>query len=166
MIHVVDNVLGLSLKSEELGYGQMAARTLVMYIALIVLVRLGKKRFLASATAFDYILVILIGSVAGRAMTGGSPYFPSILAMLVLIALHWIFSAVACRSTAFSQLIKGHATPLIHGGKLDKRALARAHMSADDLDEDLRDKGVRLPSEVEEARLERSGKLSVIKKGA
>jgi hypothetical protein len=55
MIHVVDNVLGLSLKSEELGYGQMAARTLVMYIALIVLVRLGKKRFLASATAFDYI---------------------------------------------------------------------------------------------------------------
>jgi uncharacterized membrane protein YcaP (DUF421 family) len=49
--------------------------------------------------------------------------------------------------------------------KLDKRALARAHMSADDLDEDLRDKGVRLPSEVEEARLERSGKLSVIKKG-
>jgi uncharacterized membrane protein YcaP (DUF421 family) len=161
---VVDKVLGLSLKSEELGYGQMAARALVMYIALIVLVRLGKKRFLASATAFDYILVILIGSVAGRAMTGGAPYFPSILAMLTLIALHWIFSAVACRSDTFSQLIKGNATPLIQGGKLDRHALAQAHMSIDDLDEDLRDKGVKLASDVEEARLERSGKLSVIKK--
>jgi len=37
-------------------------------------------------------------------------------------------------------------------------------MSRDDLDEDLRDKGVSDPSEVEEARLERSGRLSVIQK--
>jgi uncharacterized membrane protein YcaP (DUF421 family) len=37
-------------------------------------------------------------------------------------------------------------------------------MSPDDLEEDLRDKGIRDASEVEEARLERSGRLSVIKK--
>jgi uncharacterized membrane protein YcaP (DUF421 family) len=37
-------------------------------------------------------------------------------------------------------------------------------MSNDDLHEDLRDKGVKSPAEVQEARLERSGKLSVIKK--
>ena len=37
-------------------------------------------------------------------------------------------------------------------------------MSDDDLDQDLREKGVNHPSSVEEARLERSGKLSVVKK--
>src|SRR5215813_11221274 len=116
---LVDRILGLSLKSEELGFGHMAVRALLMYVALIILVRLGKKRFLASATAFDYILVILIGSVAGRAMTGGAPYFASLLGIFVLIALHWIFSALACRSPCFSRLIKGHANPIIREGKVD-----------------------------------------------
>jgi uncharacterized membrane protein YcaP (DUF421 family) len=39
-----------------------------------------------------------------------------------------------------------------------------AHMSKDDLAEDLRQAGVKSRSDVKEARLERSGKLSVIKK--
>jgi hypothetical protein len=49
-----------------------------------------QKRFLAGA--FDYILVILIGSIADRAMTGGGPYFPSLLALLSMVALHLLFS--------------------------------------------------------------------------
>jgi uncharacterized membrane protein YcaP (DUF421 family) len=160
----LDHILGLSTKEGELGFSQMAARALLMYLALIVLVRLGKKRFLASATAFDYILVILIGSVAGRAMTGGAPYFASLLGIFVLIALHWVISAVACRFPRFSQLVKGHATPIIRDSKVDQKALADAHMSIDDLEEDLREKGLTDSSRVAEARLERSGRLSVVKR--
>jgi uncharacterized membrane protein YcaP (DUF421 family) len=37
-------------------------------------------------------------------------------------------------------------------------------MSSDDLDEDLREQGVEKLQEVKEARLERSGKVSVIRK--
>jgi uncharacterized membrane protein YcaP (DUF421 family) len=37
-------------------------------------------------------------------------------------------------------------------------------MSPDDLEEDLRQQGIKKHVQVEEARLERSGKLSVIKK--
>jgi uncharacterized membrane protein YcaP (DUF421 family) len=42
-------------------------------------------------------------------------------------------------------------------------ALADAHMSRDDLDEDLREKSIAKPSDVVEARLERSGRLSILK---
>jgi uncharacterized membrane protein YcaP (DUF421 family) len=164
MPDLLDQALGLSLKSEQLGFGHMAARAVVMYVALIVLVRFAKKRFLGQATAFDYILVVLIGAVAGRAMTGGAPYFASLFGLSVLVAMHWTFSAASQRSTAFSSLIKGHATTIIRDGRPDKREMAKSHMSDDDLDEDLREKGVKEPSEVQEARLERSGKLSVIKK--
>src|SRR5215212_3909515 len=164
MLETLDEILGLSLKSEQLGFGRMAARAAVMYVALIVLVRFAKKRFLGQATAFDYILVVLIGAVAGRAMTGGAPYFASLFGLFVLVAMHWVFSAASKRSPAFSSLIKGHATTIIKEGKLDVRQMAKAHMSSDDLEEDLREKGVKGPSEVKEARLERSGKLSVIKK--
>ena len=82
MADLLDEALGLSLKSEQLGFGHMAARAAVMYVALIVLVRFAKKRFLGQATAFDYILVVLIGAVAGRAMTGGAPYFASLFGLL------------------------------------------------------------------------------------
>ena len=73
-------------------------------------------------------------------------------------------SATAQRSQVFSHWIKGNATTIIKDGKVDRQAMARTHMSSDDLDEDLRSKGVKDPGQVDEARLERSGSLSVIKK--
>ena len=159
-----DQILGLSLKSEQLGFGHMAARALLMYALLLVIVRAGKKRFLGRATAFDVILVIMIGSVGARALTGGAPFFPSTLGIAVLVAIHWIISWAARGSPVLSGLVKGHATVLIKDGKVMTDALAAAHMSRGDLDEDLREKSVADPSRVREARLERSGRLSAIEK--
>jgi uncharacterized membrane protein YcaP (DUF421 family) len=164
MFEIADSVLGLTLKSEQLGYGHMAARALLMYLLLIVIVRSAKKRFLSNATAFDFILTVMIGAVAARAMTGGAPFFPATLAVVVMVLLHWVFSWAGQQSPAFSSLIKGHSTLIVKRGKVQSDAMNRAHMSRDDLDEDLREKGVSDPSKVDEARLERSGKLSVIKK--
>jgi uncharacterized membrane protein YcaP (DUF421 family) len=154
--------MGLSAKPEELGFVQMAVRACVMYVALIAIVRLGKKRFLGNATAFDFILTVMIGSIAARAVTAGAPFFVSLLGIGTFVLMHWILSAAASRSAAFSHLVKGNATWLIRDGKVDWAALRRAHMSGDDLDEDLRQRGIRSPTQVLEARLERSGKLSVI----
>jgi uncharacterized membrane protein YcaP (DUF421 family) len=159
-----DAVLGLSLKAEDLGFGHMAARASLMYLILIWLIRSAKKRFLGQATAFDMILVIVLGSIGARALTGGVPYFPCVLAMIVLVVLHWLFSYVGREWPWFSALIKGHSTTLIRQGRIDHQALRRAHMSRDDLDEDLRQQGVDSPDSAAEARLERSGRLSVIKK--
>jgi uncharacterized membrane protein YcaP (DUF421 family) len=165
MQEMLDQVLGLSLKSEQLGYGHMATRALLMYALLIVIVRSAKKRFLSNATAFDFILTVMIGAIAARAMTGGAPFFPSTLAIVVMVAVHWVLSLVARGSPVFSGLVKGYDTVLVKGGKIQHENLRYAHMSDDDLREDLRQQGVSGPGEVEEARLERSGKLSVIKMG-
>jgi uncharacterized membrane protein YcaP (DUF421 family) len=157
-------IFGLTLKSEEMGVGQMCARALLIYIALIAIVRFGKKRFLGKATVFDAILVIIIGSIAARAITGGAPLLPSLGAEVVLVGVHWIFSAVARRSPGFSDLIKGTSTVFIKDGEVLSSALSAEHVSEDDLEEDLRQEGVAAASEVKEARLERSGRLSVLKK--
>jgi uncharacterized membrane protein YcaP (DUF421 family) len=164
LIEFFDNVFGLSLKPEQLGYGHMAARAVLMYILLIVIVRSAKKRFLSNATAFDFILTVMIGSVAARALTGGAPFFPAMLAVVVMVGIHWMISWAGRGSATFSHLIKGHDTLLIKDGRILEKPLANAHMSRDDLEEDLREKGVSHTNDVKEARLERSGKLSVIKK--
>lgn len=158
------SILGLSVKSEDIAVWQMCARAVLAYIALVALVRMGKKRSLGEATAFDAMLIIIIGSVTARAITGGAPLLPSFAADFCLVGLHWLLSASAMRSQWLSRLLKGSSTKLVTNGQLDRAALAKSHMSIDDLDEDLRQTGVAGLECVREARLERSGRLSVIRK--
>jgi uncharacterized membrane protein YcaP (DUF421 family) len=161
-----DGVLGLSAtKPEQLNTLQLCARAFVVYLVMIGYIRFAKKRFLSRATAFDAILVIMIGSVASRAITGNAPFVGTMAATFVLILCHWIISYFAMSSATLSVMTKGRDTTLIKNGRVDRKALRDAHMSDDDLAEDLREASVDDPRKVKEARLERSGKLSVIKEG-
>jgi uncharacterized membrane protein YcaP (DUF421 family) len=161
----IDDALGLSAPSaHDLTVAQMGLRGVVVYFVLILFVRVGKKRFLGQATAFDAVLIILIGSVASRAVSGTAPFVASLAATLSFIVVHWLVSYFAQSSSTLSFLVKGHDTLLIKNGRVDQSALRAAHMSPDDLEEDLRQQGIKKHVQVEEARLERSGKLSVIKK--
>jgi uncharacterized membrane protein YcaP (DUF421 family) len=159
---IAESLLGLSEKAEGLTLAQVALRAFLVYGALIGFVRLGKKRFLSQATAFDAILVILIGSIASRGVSGTAPFFSSVFAAGWLIAIHSAFSFISCRSDRFSHLIKGNPNVLIKNGNVDRQALRNAHMSNGDLDEDLRKNGLRDTSNIAEGRLERDGTLSVI----
>lgn len=161
----INSLLGVSAsKAEELTTGQVCLRAVVVYIVLIAYVRFAKKRFIGQATAFDFILVIIIGSISSRAISGTAPFFASLAGTIVIILMHWVISYFSQSSKTLSHLVKGNATTLIRDGKIDRKALASAHMSDDDLDEDLRQQGIEMATEVKSARLERSGKLSVIKK--
>jgi uncharacterized membrane protein YcaP (DUF421 family) len=161
----IDVALGLSAASaNDLTVAQVGLRALVVYFALILFVRMGKKRFLGQATALDAVLIIVVGSVASRAVSGTAPFLASLAATLCFIVVHWIVSYFAQSSSALSFLVKGHDTILMTNGRVDQNALRAAHMSSDDLEEDLRQQGIKKHTQVEEARLERSGKLSVIRK--
>ncbi|HVT56094.1 MAG TPA: YetF domain-containing protein [Xanthobacteraceae bacterium] len=160
----LSTIFGADEAARQIAIPQMAARAVLIYLALIVLLRLAKKRFLGDATVFDVVLSIVIGSIGGRIITGNATILPGTAAIAVLIAMHWLFSWLAVRSSGFGMLIKGQADPIIRNGKVDRAAMRAAHMGDDDLEEDLRDEGVMHPREVKEARLERSGKLSVVKR--
>jgi uncharacterized membrane protein YcaP (DUF421 family) len=155
-------LLGVGLESKDIGVMQMAFRAVVVYVVTLAVVRVGKKRFMGRATAFDVILGIILGSTVSRVLTGNTPLLPGLGAAAVLVALHWVFSAIAMGSQGFGWLVKGQADVLIRGGQVDGSALRKAHMTQQDLAADLRGNGISDPKEVAEARLERSGSLSVI----
>ena len=70
------SALGLGLEGERLGAAQMALRAVVVYVVTVAFARLGKKRFMGRATAFDVILGIMLGSIVSRAITGNAPFCP------------------------------------------------------------------------------------------
>src|SRR3954453_15549098 len=118
----------------------MALRAVVVYVVTVLMVRLGKKRFMGQSTAFDVILGIMLGSVVSRAIIGNAPFFPALFAAAVLLAMHWLFSALAFRSHRFGEAIKGEPRVLVRDGTIDRNAMRQAHMSERDVQEDLRGK--------------------------
>lgn len=162
-VQVAELLLGIGREAQALSAGQMAGRAVVLYVATLAIVRLGKKRFLSRASAFDVIVGIVIGSIASRAITGNAPILPSLAATAAVVGLHWLVSAVAVRWYGFGRLIKGRDEVLIRQGVVDERALRAAHMTRRDLGEALREQGVTDATGVQQANLERDGKVSVAK---
>jgi uncharacterized membrane protein YcaP (DUF421 family) len=156
-------LLGLGAEERQITVAQMALRAVVVYVVTVMVVRLGKKRFMGQGTAFDVILGIMLGSIVSRAITGNAPFFPALASAAVLVAMHWLLSAVALRWHGFGVMFKGHERLLVRDGRVDRETMRKVHMSERDLWEDLRSNGVSSLEEVAEARLERSGRPSVLR---
>ena len=163
-MHWLEVVLGFGEEAKNLDALEMAVRAVVTYLVILAMVRLGKKRFMARASAFDMIVGIILGSIASRAITGNAPMVPSMAACAAILLLHWLFSGIAVRWHGFGHLIKGSDRLLVKDGRVDELEMRKVHMSHRDLQEALREQGLDDVADVAEGRLERSGKLSVIKK--
>jgi uncharacterized membrane protein YcaP (DUF421 family) len=159
----LEDLIGIGKEAMQLDAGEMALRAAIIYVVTLLIVRLGKKRFMGSGTAFDMIVGIMLGSMASRAVTANAPMLPTISGAAMLVFLHWLFSGVALRWHGFGTFVKGHPRLLIRDGEVDEEMMRKTHTTKRDLDEDLRIQGLDDASGVKEARLERSGNVSVVK---
>jgi len=161
----LDSLLGLSSEGKDLGAMQMSLRALIVFAFAIAVVRLGDERFMGRHTALDVMLGIVFGSVVSRAINGSAPFFPTLVACVVLVALHWAMAAVSFRSSKFGWLVKGPTHQLVNDGKIDWNEMRRTHISENDLDEAIRQHGHHSEiGAVDAAYLERNGSISVIPK--
>ncbi|HUR57396.1 MAG TPA: YetF domain-containing protein [Opitutaceae bacterium] len=162
---VLDRLLGLSLQAHDLGLGHMALRVLVVFCFGVALARFADRRMLGQNAGFDIMLLVILGSVLSRGINGQAAFFPTLGASAVLVGLHYVVASLAFRFSGFSRLVKGNPCVLVRDGKVDRKELARNDFTEEDLDESLRLSGsVSDVREVAEARLERNGTVSVVKK--
>jgi uncharacterized membrane protein YcaP (DUF421 family) len=141
---------------------QIAARAFVVYVGGVLIVRLGKSRLISRATPLDVILGFILGSLLSRGITGHAALTDTIFASAVLVAIHWSFTAFACRCSIFDNLIKGNAYPLVERGQQQAENMLRSHVSGADLVEAMHLHGIEELSEVKAAYKERNGEISVI----
>ena len=161
----LDHLLGIGLPPSQLEFQHLALRSLVVFISAVVMARVGDRRSLGRNAGFDVMLGVILGSVVSRAINGQAAFFPTLGAGFVLIFLHRLLGAAAFHSHFFSVLVKGRDRLLVKDGKVDVKEMRRTKITEDDLLENLRLEGqVRSPDEVLEARLERNGAVSVLKK--
>ena len=160
----VQALLGLGVEPKDLTSLQVSMRGIIVFVASLVMVRIGNKRSLAEKTAFDAALMIIIASVLARAINGSAPFVPTLVVGFVLVLLHRLFALCAYASHPFGILIKGKPVVIVENGRIDERNMRINHISKHDLDEDMRlDAKIEDVSEIKVARVERSGDISFIK---
>jgi uncharacterized membrane protein YcaP (DUF421 family) len=163
--NVLYAALGLGIEPKELTFMQITIRGLVVFVAALIMMRLGDRRALARKTAFDTVLLVLLASVLSRAINGSAAFFATLGACFVIVIVHRVLAHASFHFPAWGNLIKGRDRILVEDGSFRHETMRRSCVSEDDVAEDL-----RLSAEIEEikkvkvARLERSGDLSFILK--
>jgi uncharacterized membrane protein YcaP (DUF421 family) len=164
----LQTLLGIGTQPGELTFLQVSLRGVIVFIAALIVIRMGSKRSLAEKTAFDAVFLVIIGSMLSRAINGSAPFFPTLGTGFVLVVLHRLFGIAAYYSHVFGILVKGKPVVLVENGRLQPRNMLWEHISKHDLEEDMRlDASTADLSKIQVAQLERSGDISFIKaKGA
>lgn len=158
-------LLGLSVEPKDLTFVQISLRGIIVFLATLIMVRLGHKRSLAHRTPFDAILLVILASVLSRAINGSAAFFATIGGGVVLVMLHRLFAHLAYYSHGFGILVKGKPDVIVRDGECDFPVMRRNHVSTHDLEEDMRlNAHLDELAQVRLARVERSGEISFIKK--
>lgn len=152
-------LLGLGAKPEDLTFLQISLRGAIVFLATLIMIRMGHKRSLSRKTAFDAVLLVILASVLSRAINGTAAFLPTLGGGLVLVLLHRLLALFAYHSHWFGTLIKGRPDVIVEDGDLIMSSMKRNHISTHDLQEDLRLAAqMEDTSRVKVARVERSGR--------
>lgn len=158
-------LIGVEQKIAELSIIQIITRTIIVYGTALLLIRLGKRRFLGGYTAFDILMGFVIGSILSRTITGRENFLSAFVVILTLMAIHYVISYITFYTDRASSLIKNDERQLIKDGEIIEDALEKSKLGKNDLMEAVRKKGnVEAPEDVQAAYLERDGSISVIPK--
>ena len=155
-----------SIFSLAVPFWDIILRTVLVYAALLIGLRLAGKREIGQMTVFDLIVLLLIANAVQNAMVGpDSSLTGGILAAAVLLVLNAVLSWLLQQSPRLRKLVEGSPTLLILHGQLLNDKMRREGIDIETLETALREHGISDRKDVEMAVLEIDGTISVVPAG-
>ncbi len=137
-------------------------RTVVLYLALMAMVRLMGKRQVGEMEPAEFVVTMLASNLATIPIEEtGIPLYKGIVPILAVLALELALSLGCMRFVWLRRMLWGKPVILIDNGKILRDNLRRTRITLDELMELLRQKDVLQPETVQYAILETNGSLSV-----
>src|SRR2546422_2263276 len=120
----------------------VALRTSIVYLALLVGLRLTGTRQLGQMSTFDLVLLLIIANAVQNAMVGPDTSLAGgLVAAGVLIGWHRIIEWWRLRSRRVAKLLAGEGIMLIHNGEGLLEHCMRARITRDEPLQALREAG-------------------------
>ena len=140
-------------------------RPVVVYLALVVLLRIFGKRELAQLNPFDLVVLLSLSNTVQNAIIGeDSSLLGGLIGAATLLTLNYLVVRFVFRHRRLDQLLEGSSTTLIEHGEIDKRALARELMSVSELTTVAHRQGFESLDQVERCVLEPGGAFHMVRK--
>jgi uncharacterized membrane protein YcaP (DUF421 family) len=144
----------------DISVWDKVVRTVAVYAALAVLIRLAGKRDLAQLNAFDLVVVLLLSNVVQNAVIGpDNTLLGGLIGAVVLVAVNAMTVRLARHRDGFARLLEGAPTTLAADGRWDDAALAREGLRKADVEAALRRQNANRVEETRQVTIEPGGAI-------
>ena len=142
---------------------QIAVRTLAVYAAVLVGLRLMGKRQLGQMNVADLVVILLIANAVQNAMVGADVSLSGgVVAALTLLVVNFGVTRVLSRNPFAEKLVEGSPTLLVKDGRVIVPNARREGVAEDEIEMAIREHGIAGSEGVRAAYLEPDGTVSVI----
>ena len=140
------------------------ARTVAVYLFLLVIFRVAGRRTLAEASNFDFVLLLIVAEATQQALLGDDfSVTNSLLIITTLFLVDVTATWLKTRWESFDRLIDGLPVVLIERGEVLHDNLEDHRVNVNDIMEEARRaSGLRSLGDIDYAVLERSGDIAII----
>ena len=143
---------------------EIALRTSVIYLLVLIGIRLSGKREVGQMTPFDLTLLLLLANSVQNAMTGPDTSLAGgAVAAITLLVMNYALAEYSGLNRKFRRLVQGQPSLLVHDGQVIESHMAKEHVSMDELQRALREHGIGTYKDAALAVLEVDGSISVLK---
>ncbi len=112
----------------------LVTRAIIVYLAVLILLRVSGKRQLGQMGATEFVAILLVSNAVQNSMNGGdNSLIGGLLLAAVLVGISTLISYLTYRSRFFSSIFEGTPTLLIHRGKIINKNLAKERLSESEL---------------------------------
>lgn len=140
---------------------EFVLRALLVYAAVLLLLRLGGKREIGQMEPFDLVLLLLVSNAVQNAMNAGDNSVTAGLILAVsLVVINYLIGLGVARNKKIAKIVEGQPQLLVRDGTVCETAMKSANMSIRDLEESMRLNGCESIDKLHYAILETNGQIS------
>ena len=144
---------------------EIFVRGSAVYWLLFLLFRFVLRRDIGSIGVADMLLLMLLSDAAQNAMSGGyETVTDGALLISTIAGWNWLIDWSAYRSATLRQLLEPPAVVLVRNGQPLWRNMRREMIGREELMSKLHQNGIENLADVEVARMESSGEISVTRR--
>jgi uncharacterized membrane protein YcaP (DUF421 family) len=137
-------------------------RPIIVYLALILLLRVFGKRELAQLNPFDLVVLLSLSNTVQNALIGeDNSITGGLVGAFTLLAINWLVVRVLYNSPKLERLVEGTDETLILNGVIDHAAIKKEMLSQEELLAVIHRQGFDDFDEVEECTIGPNGQFYV-----
>jgi len=142
--------------------GGIAVRAIVAYVYLLIMTRVSGKRVIGQASAFDFIVALILGDLVDNAVWGEVTMAKFAGGVGSVLCCDALVKLGSFHSMRFFHLVNGYPEVVLRDGVEDLQQLRRNQLNEGDLRHLTRQQDAHDWTEVHLGILERGSVLSVI----